>query len=106
MIEEILRRKRHNGIRQVGDKTSSGRRSYQKLQYNIPNEYKNNFFYRLDESGKYRRTNTSNYFNPTINMCGYGVRDRIKHLRTLFRQGKLMIGDLPLKLRRKILRPY
>ena len=65
-----------------------------------------NFFYRLDESGKYIRTNTSNYFNPTINMCGYGVKDRIKHLRTLFRQGKLMIGDLPLKLRRKILIPY
>ena len=50
MIEEILRRKRHNGIRQVGDKTALGRRSYQKLQYNIPSEYKNNIFYRLDES--------------------------------------------------------
>ena len=105
MIEEIIRRKKHNGIREIGDKTVLGRRNYQHLQYNIPNEYKNNFFYRLDEYGKYKKVNTSNYFNPSINMCGYGIRYRIKHLRDLFKQGKLMIGNLPIKLRKSILRP-
>ena len=106
MIEEIIRRKKHNGITEIGDKTVLGRRKYQHLQYNVPNEYKNKFFYRLDEYGKYKKVNTSNYFNPSINMCGYGFGYRIKHLRNLFRQGKLMIGDLPASLKRKILRPY
>ena len=64
MIEEIIRRKKHNGERQTGDKSVIGRRKYQYLQYNIPKEYKNKYFYRLDEYGKYKRVNTSNYFYP------------------------------------------
>lgn len=103
MIEEIIRRKKHNGFTRVGDKIIRGRRSYQYNQYNIPKEYTEQYFTLYDIYGKKKQISTSKYFNSTINICGYSYTSRMKNLGKLFREGKLLIGKLPNSLIKKIL---
>ena len=92
-INQIIRRKKHNGETIIGDKIISGRRYYNKYNYKLPTLCKNNSISISNQKGKYNKYNTNDIFFPSINMVGFSFKERINNLKILYKHGRLKLGN-------------